>query len=181
MANHADLTGADLHEPKGAAAAASGTVYVSDGAGSGSWTSLAASKVSVLDTDGNFAGTTVETVLTELNDKTLLLSGIFADVSNPSTILIPIGFSCTVLSIDFILGGAITVANAGLTITRSDGAAMGTQAIAFSGSAEGTAFDFTPSGNAAFIYNTHRYIKIVSDGASTTTQPLYVLVKIRRD
>lgn len=181
MAAHSTLTGADLHEPKGAAGAAAGTVYVSNGAGSGSWTSLAASKVSVLDTNGDFAGTTVEAVLTELNDKTMILSGIFADVSNPSTLLIPVGFSCTVLSIDFILGGAITVADAVLTITRSDGAAMGTKTIAYSGSAEGTAFDFTPSGNASLTYNTHRYIKIVTDGASTTTQPLYVIVKIRRD
>lgn len=40
MANvtHADLTGANLHEPKGAATANSGEVYVADGAGSGAWT-----------------------------------------------------------------------------------------------------------------------------------------------
>lgn len=38
--SHASLTGADLHEPKGAASAASGTVYVSNGSGSGSWTTL---------------------------------------------------------------------------------------------------------------------------------------------
>lgn len=45
MANvaHATLTGADLHEPKGAAAAAAGTVYISDGAGSGSWGTVASS------------------------------------------------------------------------------------------------------------------------------------------
>lgn len=40
--SHKDLTGADLHEPKGAALAASGTVYVANGAGSGSWTTLSA-------------------------------------------------------------------------------------------------------------------------------------------
>ena len=34
---HKDLTGTSLHEPKGADSASSGTVYVSDGAGSGSW------------------------------------------------------------------------------------------------------------------------------------------------
>lgn len=39
---HASLTGADLHEPKGAASAASGTVYVANGSGSGSWTTLSA-------------------------------------------------------------------------------------------------------------------------------------------
>jgi hypothetical protein len=40
MADHASLTGASLHESKGVAAATAGTVYVADGAGSGSWTTL---------------------------------------------------------------------------------------------------------------------------------------------
>lgn len=35
---HKNLTGSDLHEPKGAASALSGQVYVADGAGSGAWT-----------------------------------------------------------------------------------------------------------------------------------------------
>ena len=39
MANveHSSLTGSSLHEPKGAAAANSGEVYVSNGSGSGTW------------------------------------------------------------------------------------------------------------------------------------------------
>ncbi len=39
MANvaHSTLTGANLHEPKGVASATAGTIYVADGAGSGSW------------------------------------------------------------------------------------------------------------------------------------------------
>lgn len=39
MANikHATLTGANLHEPKGVAAASQGQVYVADGGGSGAW------------------------------------------------------------------------------------------------------------------------------------------------
>lgn len=40
---HKNLTGADLHEPKGADTALSNQVYVSDGAGSGSW--VAASSI----------------------------------------------------------------------------------------------------------------------------------------
>lgn len=40
---HKNLTGADLHEPKGADTALANQVYVSDGAGSGSW--VAASSV----------------------------------------------------------------------------------------------------------------------------------------
>lgn len=34
---HSSLTGAELHEPKGADAAAADTVYVADGVGSGAW------------------------------------------------------------------------------------------------------------------------------------------------
>lgn len=42
MANvpHNQLTGADLHEPKGVATATVGQVYIADGAGSGDWTDL---------------------------------------------------------------------------------------------------------------------------------------------
>lgn len=42
MANvsHNSLTGADLHEPKGVAAAAANRVYVSSGTGSGAWTQV---------------------------------------------------------------------------------------------------------------------------------------------
>ena len=35
--NHSTLTDPYLHEPKGVATAASGDVYVADGAGSGTW------------------------------------------------------------------------------------------------------------------------------------------------
>lgn len=40
---HKLLTGTDLHEPKGVAAAPAGQVYVSDGAGSGVWTTISLS------------------------------------------------------------------------------------------------------------------------------------------
>lgn len=45
MANvsHASLTGSNLHEPKGADTAVLGTVYVSNGAGSGTWNSIGTS------------------------------------------------------------------------------------------------------------------------------------------
>lgn len=48
MANveHSALTGSDLHEPKGVAAAAANKVYVSDGAASGSWTTVTNSTLS---------------------------------------------------------------------------------------------------------------------------------------
>lgn len=39
MTLHKNLTGADLHEPKGIESATSGQVYVANGAGGGAWTS----------------------------------------------------------------------------------------------------------------------------------------------
>ncbi len=175
---HRDLTGTELHEPKGVAAAPAGKVYVSDGAGSGSWSDLPGSGVSFTDT--TLVSTNVSAAIKELRDSEINTLVVMADVSNPSTVLIPISFDCTLLGIEFTLGGAITVANSGLTITRSDGAAMGTATIAFSGSAEGITVSFAPSGNNVLDYPTHRYIKIVSDGNSTTTAPLYCLARFKR-
>ena len=40
IVEHVNLTGAQLHEPKGVASATQGTYYVSDGAGSGAWETL---------------------------------------------------------------------------------------------------------------------------------------------
>lgn len=45
MALHKDLSGADLHEPKGIEGAPSGTVYVSSGNGTGVWKGLGADQV----------------------------------------------------------------------------------------------------------------------------------------
>ncbi len=53
MANiaHSVLTGVEIHEPKGADAATLGTVYVADGAGSGSWSSIATSSLTGMIAD----------------------------------------------------------------------------------------------------------------------------------
>lgn len=180
MALHRDLTGADLHEPKGVSGAANKTTYVADGAGSGAWAKPEAAHVTILDTAGNFVGTDVETALAELYAGFGIIDGEFADVSTGSTVLLPIPFSCEVVSIDMVLAGSITTADSTVTVTRSDGAAMGTQVIAFSGSAEGSAVTFTPTGNNQLTYPTHRYVKLVTDGNSSTAQRLFLQMHIER-
>lgn len=177
---HSTLTGADLHEPKGADGAAANTVYVANGLGSGVWAKPAAVNTTIADPNNVFAGTDVEAALYEAWREGFVVDGVFTDVSNVETVLLPIPYSCTIVSIKMILSGSITVANSNVTVTRSDGAAMGVQAIAFSGSAEGTTFNFTPSGNNVFVGGTHNYIKLVSDGGSTTTAKLYVQALLRR-
>jgi hypothetical protein len=54
MANvsHASLTGANLHEPKGADTATANKVYVSNGSGSGTWQKLAPPQLAGLSTNG---------------------------------------------------------------------------------------------------------------------------------
>lgn len=84
MSVHKDLTGADLHEPKGADTATAGKVYVSDGAGSGVWTDA-----SLIIT--NTAFTTGDTKLTYKTtaDTTWILAsyaGTIGDGSSSSTI-----------------------------------------------------------------------------------------------
>lgn len=149
---HVDIPDGERHEPKGASTATIGQVYASDGAASGSWTDLAYDVTAVL-----------------------------ADVSTASFVLIPLTNNVVITSIKYVLGAAITVADSTITVTRGSAAdAMGTQVIAFTGSAEGTTFTQTPSGNNAITAGTHHYIKIATGGASTTTAPLYITIRCRR-
>lgn len=71
MANvsHASLTGSNLHEPKGAAAASNGTVYVSNGAGSGTWQSVGTSAFTGMIAD--FAAPVAPTGWLELDGSTV--------------------------------------------------------------------------------------------------------------
>lgn len=148
---HKNIPDAQLHEPKGIVSATVDQVYAANGAGSGSWREIPYS----------------DTV-------------IMADVSNPSFILIPIPINVKIQSIRFVLYNAITLADSIVTVTRGgDGASLGTRAISFSGSAEGTTFDFTPSGNDTINASTNKYLKIATDGASTTTAQMAVTIKAK--
>ncbi len=164
MALHKDLTGTDLHEPKGAAAAAANYLYVANGAGSGTWKKIAIDSVDLTSIDSPNA---------------FRLTSILADVSTASFILIPIPFNATFDSARLVLHGAITTADSVVTFTRNDGSSFGsTVTIAFTGSAEGTGFNFTSTINQTITGP--GYIKIATDGASSTAQPLYVTVSLTK-
>ena len=159
MPVHSSLTGSDLHEPKGISSASADTVYVADGAGSGTWEKI---------TNDSLAGDTVR--LRHLN-------AVLPDVSASSSVLIPLPDACTVLSIIYILGGPITVANASVSVARGNGSSLGAAtSILYSSSAEGDRYTFTPSANNSFT-GTGSYLKISSNGGSTTASPLYIVVR----
>jgi hypothetical protein len=118
MPLHSALTGADLHEPKGVAAAAAGKVYLSDGLGSGSWV------------------VPPYTLTTRLDD-----------VSTASTVYIPIPFAGTVTKVVTVLEGSLTTANATVTVKNAAGSSMGTLTITQSGSAAGDIDTLSPVSN----------------------------------
>ncbi len=53
---HKDIPDAQRHEPKGASTATSKTAYWSDGAGSGAWEKLDATKIQGISSDGGLSG-----------------------------------------------------------------------------------------------------------------------------
>lgn len=115
---HSSLTGAELHEPKGADSATANTVYVANGSGSGVWTGV-----------------------------TYTLSGSFADVSSASSVYVPIPYAGTVKKITTVLQGSISTTDDTITVYNAAGASMGTITVAVSGSAAGTVDTLSPSSN----------------------------------
>jgi len=122
MPLHSALTGTDLHEPKGVAAAAAGKTYLSDGLGSGSWAVPPYTLTSVID-----------------------------DVSTASTVYIPVPYAGTVTKVVTVLAGSLTTANAIVTVRNAAGTSMGTLTITQAGSAAGDVDTLLPASNNTFV------------------------------
>lgn len=125
MSIHSTLTGTDLHESKGAAAAAANTVAVADGLGSATWKGL---PVAAIDPTG----------FKNLN-KTVLYVPFFnipSQANSPITqYLIYVPFACTVTSMSLLVAAA--------------GNANGTSTIVVNNSGVGNLTTFTLSGLAS--------------------------------
>ncbi len=148
---HKDVVDAERHEPKGATTATIDQVYASNGAGSGAWRELPWTDTVVM-----------------------------ADVSTASFEIIPIPQNCKIQTVEFTLHAAISVADSTVTVTRGgDGLTLGTQVIAQAASAEGTTFTLTVSSNNNITASTHKYLKIATDGASTTAARMSITIKAK--
>lgn len=159
MAEHSTLTGANLHEPKGADSATANQVYVSNGAGSGTWTDYS-------------------TLLTETAGTTYHLTAEIADVSTAETVYIPIPEAGTVTSVMTVLEGAIATSDDTITVSNSAAASMGTITVAFTGSAAGDVDTLVPASNNTVTAND--YITVATNGASTSAQRLWVTITVTR-
>lgn len=148
---HKNLPDADLHEPKGVAAASAGTTYVADGAGSGSWAQ----------------SPYFYTVEANLND-----------VSAPSSAYTVAHTAGTIVAIYTVLGAAITGVDSTVTF-YINGVAItgGTITVTQSGSAAGDVDSCAPSALRSVIAG--NLLTATTDGASSTTATLRVIYKIK--
>lgn len=152
MVEHADLTGADIHEPKGADSAAVDTLYIADGAGSGSWAKVGSDQID--DT-------------TILNINKFSLSVYMDDIGTSGSIYVPLGVDCVLTKVTCAIQDAIAGSNTVLTVANYAGTTIGTITIAFSGSAAGDIDTLSAASNNDFLANT--FLKISSDGATSST------------
>lgn len=160
MAEHRNLTGASLHETKGASSASANTVHTAVGDGTTTWAKLTSSN---LDTTSVFNTNKYKQVVQ------------FEDVSTADFILIPVTNTSTLTRVTTMLHTAITGADAILTVTNSNGpATVGNITITQSGSAEGDTDTLSPGSNSSFAAGT--YLKIATDGASSTASKLTILL-----
>jgi hypothetical protein len=145
--NHSALSDPYLHEPKGAAAASSGDVYVANGSGSGTW---------------------------EDHRRSVLVVH-FADISTSENLYVPIPFAGTVSRITSVIEGAISGSDVVFTVKNSSAATMGTITVTQSGSAAGDVDFLNPSSNNTVTANDYVLIQC-NGGASSHTDCIVAVV-----
>ena len=172
---HSVLTDPEIHEPKGIASAAARRVYVSNGAGSGTWTEL-------LGTDGTLV-IEPKGVGTAERGQVLVCSGTgtaiwefpytyipfeIADIGAVGSAFVVMPFDGILYKILITVDGALAGANTILT-SKIGGSAVtgGAVTLAYSGSGGGSVFSATPS--AANTFSEGQVIELASDGGATNS------------
>lgn len=139
---HSTLTGAQLHEPKGVSSASSGTVYVANGSGSGSWSNIHANQraFDIFLPDIGTAGSWYW-VAPFAGNITTIYSVINSALTSADNVL------------TFFIGG-VQLSNSTITMTQS-------------GSAAGDVDSSTPTANHAITAGAA--LKITTDGGTANT------------
>ena len=157
MALHRDLTGNELHEPKGIDVASAGAVYVANGQGSGNW----------LDRfDGQFIV------------NSYWLSQSIPDVSTPSShayFVIPVRSELT--SMQVIIDGALSGTDPKLEIYINGTLFPNSLTLETTGSAAGNVFTMVVT--SANTIDPGARIEVRSDGASDGVSKAFVQIGLR--
>ena len=155
MANsaHAALPGSALHEPKGVAAASADTIYVADGAGSGTHQQVAVGQINTSSIK---------------NINKVFITHVIDNISTAGSHWVVPGIAGNIVGIYTVIDGAIATANCAMTF-EIGGTVITSSAItiAYSGSAAGDVDSSTPT--AARTVTAVQPVEIISDGASTNT------------
>jgi len=155
MANtgHEALTGTDLHEPKGAAAATADQVYVANGSGSGTWEKITADSIDT-STINNLNKVVLNVSIDDLStaESHFVVSPLAGDISSIYSVL-DSAIATADTTLDFEIGGT-QVTSALLT-------------IAYSGSAAGDVDSSTPS--AANTVTAGQAIEVICGGETTSS------------
>jgi len=162
MPEHSVITDPNIHEPKGASTAAADTVYVSDGAGSGTWQKLGTASVD----DTEF-----------LNINEFTVCGWMADISTADVIYLPVPMDCVAVEATFTIQAIITGADAIVTFMNNAGATMATQTVTYSSSGAGDTYQTSLSANNVFTAG--QKMSISTDGGSTSTSKVFFVIRFR--
>ena len=108
--------------------------------------------------------------------KSVTLTASIPDISTANTIYIPIPFAGSITKVTTVLFGAIATGDATITVSDNAANSMGTITVTQSGSAAGDVDSLTPAANQDVTAND--FITVATDGASTNSVQLNVVVTL---
>lgn len=176
---HRLLTGADLHEPKGVASAASGRVYVANGSGSGTWAKLTIANVdaaAITTGDYVYVNAGALTGVTLNNANLITLNCYMSNAANVEDAWVVCPIDGTILNIWSTTYDAadattiITPSIAGVNLTS------GAITISSTGAAAGDVDSCTPSANNDILAG--QTLRLLSDGGATAALPVMFTILI---
>lgn len=142
---HKNMPDAGRHEPKGASTAAAGTVYQSDGAGSGSW---------------------VDQLATVKNKNLVPLTVRIPDISTADSVWVVNPILGDIYKVYVTLDGTVSTANSIVTLEIGGVLVTGSSVtVTAAGSVAGSVFSATPSGTNTVAAG--GVIEVITDGGST--------------
>lgn len=165
---HSTLTDPNIHEPKGVSTASVGFVYKADGSGSGKWGRVEADSIDLTGVVSEMQQELNSGVLEVLGRSSLHVT--IPDVSQVSSVIIPVNQNCRLVRGRAVLGGEIT-GSAVVSFQNSASTGMG-PSLTFTDANKGAAQTFTASGGNTFTGPS--WFEVISDGGSSMPASLFV-------
>lgn len=149
---HSAIADPHIHEPKGAAGAVSGAVYVANGSGSGTW-------------------------INAKNLNRIVLTVRIPDISTADSVWVATPLAGKLIGVFVTLDAAITVANSNVSVEIAGVSVTPTSlVITQAASAPGSTFSMTVTANNTLTAG--QVLEVITDGASTTASEAVVTLLI---